>query len=482
MRRRWKVAALIGCGVPALLVTGLLMCVVLGMALTAAGVLPTTTPRAVAGPPTIAASPSLVALAAATSEATATPLPSPPTATSAPTVLPSPTATTPPPTPTAVPPTPTPVPPTPTAVPPTSTPSPPTPTATATVPPTSTPAPPTATPVPPSPTPVPQPTATVVPPTPTPTAAPTTVPTATATPPPAFPWQVGVEGVERIDLANMSAGSGSSWLLVRTKVTNTGTRAASVREQQVVLTVDGQLVRPDKAAIDAAEGQKKGRSFGGVLGTAIRPGESDTRISVYKVPDAGREFTLSLLEDEKSATDIAAPIALTTQAVQALAAPPASAAPTAASGPPTPTPAPIPKPPTPTPVPEPVIDVTGRQTTTSSVGGIVTLTITVKNVGPGDIGNLTINVSQTYIKHFVLVRTEPASENDDWWGSRIFFFGALKQGETQTYTIVLSPKEAGEFKGPVLFFDRSIGSGIGKQLKFVNGNQELAARTTVLAR
>ncbi len=161
--------------------------------------------------------------------------------------------------------------------------------------------------------------------------------------------------------------------------------------------------------------------------------------------------------------------------------------PTATPVPPSPTPppqkpTPTPKPPTPTPAPVPVLDVAGRLTPTSYVGGLVTLTITVKNVGPGDIGNLTINVSQGYIKHFVLVRTEPASENDESWGSRIFFFGPLKQGETQTYMIVLSPKEAGEFRGPVLFFDRSIGSGIGKQLKFVNGNEELAAKTTVLAR
>lgn len=418
MTRRRKLA-LIGCGVPALLFVGLLTCGLLGMALTAAGVLPTTTPQTGAEPLAAAraAGPSLLLMArvAATTE---------------------------------------------------------------------------------------------------------------STPASTFSWQVSVEGVERIELPKKGAGSGSSWLLVRTKVTNTGTKTTSVKERQVALTVDGQTVSPDKDAIDAAEKQKKGKGFGGIFGTSIKSGKSDTRISVFNVPNAGREFTLSLREGEKSTTDIAAPVTLTTQAVQALAGTNATAAPTTASGPPAPmpspptptattavpptstpapptptpvppsptpvsqptatsvpsTPTPTPKPPTPPAAPLPVIDVAGQQTATGVVGDTVTLTLLVKNVGPGDIGNLTISVGQSYAKHFVLVRTAPPAGDDDSWGSRSFSFGALPQGESQTYTIVLSPKEAGEFKGPVQFFDRSIGGGGGKQLKFVNGNAQLETKTTVRAR
>lgn len=150
--------------------------------------------------------------------------------------------------------------------------------------------------------------------------------------------------------------------------------------------------------------------------------------------------------------------------------------------PPTAAPTQTPIPPTPVPAPIPVIDPSGRLTTTSVVGGDVTFTLTIRNAGPGEIGALTVNISQSYMKHFILIRTDPVMENDDSWGSRIFHLGSIPEGVTYTYTIVMSPKEAGEFSGPVQFFDRSRPGAIGTQLKFPNGNQELGARTTVRAR
>lgn len=80
------------------------------------------------------------------------------------------------------------------------------------------------------------------------------------------------------------------------------------------------------------------------------------------------------------------------------------------------------------------------------------------------------------------MRTDPAIRDEDSLGSRIFYLGWLKEGETRTYTITLSPKEAGEFSGQISFFDRSVGGPIGKQLKFANGMDELSLKTTVLAR
>ena len=139
--------------------------------------------------------------------------------------------------------------------------------------------------------------------------------------------QWSVESVERIALDKPEVGSGNSWLLIKTKITNPGTKSVTIKEQQAKLTVDGQTISADKAAIDAAEKQNKGKGFGDVLGTSIKATESDSRISVFKVPTTGKQFMLQLTE-EKSATAIAAPIAVTSEAVAALGTPNSATAPT----------------------------------------------------------------------------------------------------------------------------------------------------------
>ncbi len=66
-----------------------------------------------------------------------------------------------------------------------------------------------------------------------------------------------------------------------------------------------------------------------MLGTSIKPGQSESRILVFKVPMQGQQFTLSLRKDDKSVEDVAAPVGLTTQVAQAPRAPtPTPVAPT----------------------------------------------------------------------------------------------------------------------------------------------------------
>jgi micrococcal nuclease len=135
-----------------------------------------------------------------------------------------------------------------------------------------------------------------------------------------------------------------------------------------------------------------------------------------------------------------------------------------------------------TPRKPPKIAVEGRAPTTTTIGADFRFVITITNQGPQPIDNLAIHVSQNYLRRFVRVGALPAYSYIDSSGSGIYVFGPLAAGQTQTYTIALSPKEAGNFTGPTLIFDRGSGGGIGTQLQFSDGNYELWPNTVVLSR
>lgn len=211
--------------------------------------------------------------------------------------------------------------------------------------PTDTPVPPTAMLVPPTVTAVP-PTPTIVPPTITPalTFAPLTATSIPPTPAVAYKWQVTVETVERVELSGVIAGNGFTWLLLRTKATNSGTGSSSVREQDFSLTVDGQAIRAHKDAVEEIAKRTNDKGFGRVLGTSIRPGASETRILVFLIPTQTKALALHLNKDEQSTADLAVPIDLAARVAQAPAAPTPTPPPTPTEKPPTPTPRPTPTP------------------------------------------------------------------------------------------------------------------------------------------
>jgi hypothetical protein len=103
--------------------------------------------------------------------------------------------------------------------------------------------------------------------------------------------------------------------------------------------------------------------------------------------------------------------------------------------------------------PKPVIDLSGRSSTQSSVGAEDAVSLTVTNKGPGDFQTLIVylNSKDDWFKHHVI--TDPSGCTINSSLERLEC-GPLKVGETRTLSVVASPKDAGNFNFEVGIADQ----------------------------
>jgi hypothetical protein len=84
-------------------------------------------------------------------------------------------------------------------------------------------------------------------------------------------------------------------------------------------------------------------------------------------------------------------------------------------------------------------------TATAPVRGEIVLAVKVANVGPRDIQDLTVIVSEGYMAEMAVVDTNPNAIRRNEQGGEYFIFSTLPKGATQTYVIKLTPNDVGDF-------------------------------------
>jgi len=97
----------------------------------------------------------------------------------------------------------------------------------------------------------------------------------------------------------------------------------------------------------------------------------------------------------------------------------------------------------------PVVHVESDLTRVAQVGGEIILELSVSNVGPRDIQDLTIIVNDAFLAKMAAVATNPNAIRHNEQGGEYFTFGTLAKGSMERYVIRMSPNEAGAFSANV---------------------------------
>jgi hypothetical protein len=99
------------------------------------------------------------------------------------------------------------------------------------------------------------------------------------------------------------------------------------------------------------------------------------------------------------------------------------------------------------------IAIDGGLTEMAVVGGEIDLDLAVTNVGPRDIQELTIVISDAYMAKLTVMDTMPSATRHNEQGGEYFIFGALPSGQTLNYHIGMSPREPGRYEATVFLTD-----------------------------
>lgn len=95
--------------------------------------------------------------------------------------------------------------------------------------------------------------------------------------------------------------------------------------------------------------------------------------------------------------------------------------------------------------PAPLVRVDGDLTPVARIGEPVVLELSVSNVGPRDIHDLTIVVNDAYLAEMIGVEATPNAIRYNQMGGEYFAFRTLPRGVTEHYVIRMSPDQAGDF-------------------------------------
>lgn len=97
----------------------------------------------------------------------------------------------------------------------------------------------------------------------------------------------------------------------------------------------------------------------------------------------------------------------------------------------------------------PTVRVEGDLTPLARVGESVVLELSVSNLGPRDIQDLTIVVNDAYLAEMVGVEATPNAIRYNQMGGEYFAFSTLPKGATGHYVIRMSPDTVGDFTAKV---------------------------------
>jgi hypothetical protein len=100
-----------------------------------------------------------------------------------------------------------------------------------------------------------------------------------------------------------------------------------------------------------------------------------------------------------------------------------------------------------------LVSVDGALTEVAQVGGEIKLNLAVTNVGPRDIHELAVVISDAYLANLTVLDTVPSATRHNEQGGEYFIFGALARGQTHTYQITMSPRVPGQYDATVFLTD-----------------------------